>query len=222
MARAPQRRPRQIRPRSQLLIDVTFRSDPILSQAQSRGRRPILASIDANLYFLDAVASFIGTDEAREKLLAICADHISTIEADIQTERDRIQAVADEAGVDLTAVTVADAVTVQIPITTPLSRRVINIAKATDDLVTQIDALWLLGAIQTGERNAAIDRIRDTVFQLMLYTGNLRTRALEAAKRADKEDQARAVESELGDATDDTSDAVPDDDTEADEVQAAE
>lgn len=156
------------------------------------------ARVENALYSLEVILRIIGKPEAVDLIESSVNQLLSECLRLIGEEQDRFRKLMEDHGIGETP-SYTQAREIKVLISSPQVGQFLSLVQQLDQLISSLDALWLLGVMSNQQRADGAYRWQQTVLQLGRQIADLQRRGGQAASR-ERELQQRIRESSGGEA----------------------
>jgi hypothetical protein len=152
------------------------------------------------LFSLSVVLRFIGTEEQAQEVDAMVDNLINQALEGIQKESSRLKKIAESNGIE-TNIGYTSAKTMDVQITSPRSIKYLAIIREFDNMMANMDALWLSCVITDTQYARGVYEWKRRILRLAGQVRQIATRAVLAARRKETaEAVAEATETKVEEA----------------------
>jgi hypothetical protein len=154
----------------------------------------------SSLYAIDVILRIIGDDREIDEVEGMVGAMIGDCAKDIQNEKGRIEKLREDNGITASP-RYTNPEQVEVRIVSPQVAQFVALLQKMDELMIALDALWLCGVLSNKQRS-------DGVYQWQQRLLRLGRRIVAIERRARASAERRGKDSEVREATGDSSDGL--------------
>lgn len=142
--------------------------------------------VSRNLYSLGVVSRVLASEEVADEVDAIVQQRLKEMEEALQAERERLEALREENGVDQLP-TYTEPKAIPAGVSSPTTFQYLSLIQSLDELVVRLDSLWLTDVFTSKQKLRAEYLWQKRMIKLANQLRDLYNRSKAAARRQGKE-----------------------------------